>query len=110
MASGYCYGKRIDYVDKQYYANLAEDIYDVNMELWKVVWVGSTPTVLDNYGEQAGVCGLEQTYWDVQNDHVSYVTSFNPAGACLLWDKQVPKRYDDVVRYSTPAGLSMVMR
>ncbi len=110
MAPGYCYGSRVDYVDKQYYRNLAEDIYDVNMQLWKVVWVGLADSNLDNYGEQVGNCGIVETYWDVQNDHVSYVTSFNPAGACLLWDKQIPKRYDDVVRYSTPAGLSMVMR
>lgn len=40
MAGGYCYGKRVDYVDKQYYNNLAEDIYDSNMKLWKVVWTG----------------------------------------------------------------------
>ncbi len=110
MAGGYCYGKRIDYVDKQYYANLAEDIYDANMELWKVVWVGLASTALDNYGSQMGSCGIQETYWDVQNDHVSYVTSFNPAGACELWDKQVPKQFDDVVRYSTPAGLSMILR
>src|SRR6266849_2061605 len=95
---------------EQYYANLAEDIYDANMELWKVVWVGLASTTLDNYGSQMGSCGIQETYWDVQNDHVSYVTSFNPAGACELWDKQVPKQFDDVVRYSTPAGLSMILR
>ncbi len=51
---GYCYGSRVDYVDKQYYGNIAEDIYDSNMKLWKVMWVASTPAQLDNYGEQVG--------------------------------------------------------
>jgi hypothetical protein len=110
MAAGYCYGSRVDYVDKQYYGNVAEDIYDSNMKLWKVMWVGSTPAQLDNYGEQLGVCGIVENYWDVQNDHVSYITSFNPAGACSLWDKQIPPQWNNVTKYATPAGLSQLMR
>ena len=110
LSAGYCYGSRVDYVDKQYYGNIAEDIYDSNMKLWKVMWVASTPTQLDNYGEQLGTCGIVENYWDVQNDHVSYITSFNPAGACSLWDKKVPQQWDNVVKYATPAGLSMLMR
>ena len=110
LAPGYCYGKRIDYVDKQYYVNLAEDLYDSNNKLWKVVWTAGTPAKLDNYGEQPGLGGIVEDYWDVQNDHVSYITSFNPSGAEELWDSQVPKQYDDVTRYSSPAGLQQVER
>jgi hypothetical protein len=110
MAPGYCYGSRIDYVDKQYYGNVAEDIYDSNMKLWKVMWVASTPTQLDNYGEQLGACGIVENYWDVQNDHVSYITSFNPSGACTLWDSKVPAQWNNVTKYATPAGLSTLMR
>jgi len=107
---GYCYGSRVDYVDKQYYGNVAEDIYDSNMKLWKVVWVGSTPAQLDNYGEQLGHCGIVENYWDVQNDHVSYITSFNPSGACSLYDTKVPAQWNNVTKYATPAGLSQLMR
>jgi len=110
MAGGYCYGKRIDYVDKQYYGNIAEDIYDSNMKLWKVVWTGSTPAQLDNYGEQPGACGIVETYWDVQNDHVSYITSFNPGGACSLYDSAVPAEYHNITKYSSPGGLMQIMR
>jgi uncharacterized protein DUF1329 len=112
LAPGYCYGSRVDYVDKQYYGNIAEDIYDSNMKLWKVMWVGSTPTQLDNYGEQLGACGIVENYWDVQNDHVSYITSFNPKspGMCTLWDKQIPAQWNNVTKYATPAGLSQLMR
>jgi hypothetical protein len=49
LASGYCYGSRIMYVDKQYYQTLAEDIYDGNLKLWKVVWIGLAPGPLDTY-------------------------------------------------------------
>jgi hypothetical protein len=109
---GYCYGSRVDYVDKQYYGNLAEDIYDTNMKLWKVMWSAGTPEPLDNYGEQMGVCGIVENYWDVQNDHVSYITNFNPAqpGKCAYWDSQVPKDWNNVTKYATPAGLSQVMQ
>jgi len=110
LAPGYCYGRRIDYVDKQYYGNLAEDLYDSSNKLWKVVWTAGTPGQLDNYGEQPGIGGIVENYWDVQNDHVSYITSFNPTGAKELWDKQVPKQYDDVTRYSTPGGLQQLLR
>jgi hypothetical protein len=110
LAAGYCYSHRIDYVDKQYYANLAEDLYDANNKLWKIVWTASTPGKLDNYGEQPGIGGVVENYWDVQNDHVSYITSFNSSGAKELWDEQVPKEYDDVTKYSTPGGLSQIER
>jgi len=110
MAPGYCYGKRIDYVDKQYYGNVAEDIYDSNMKLWKVVWTAGTPGPLGNYGEQPGFGGIVEVYWDVQNDHVSYITSFNPSGALELWDQHVPVQYNNVTKFSTPGGLMQMMR
>jgi Protein of unknown function (DUF1329) len=112
LSPGYCYGSRVDYVDKQYYGNVAEDIYDTNLKLWKVMWSASTPGPLDNYGEQLGTCGIVENYWDVQNDHVSYITNFNPAqpGKCAYWDSQVPARWNNVAKYATPAGLSELMR
>jgi hypothetical protein len=110
LNAGYCYGSRIDYVDKQYYANLAEDIYDSNMKLWKVVWVGLTPGPIDNYGQQFGQCDIIENYWDVQNDHVSYVESYNPSGNCFTWDSAIPAQYRNVTKYATPAGLSQLMR
>jgi hypothetical protein len=112
LNAGYCYGSRVDYVDKQYYGNVAEDIYDANMKLWKVVWTAGTPGPLDNYGEQPGACGIVENYWDVQNDHVSYITNFNPAqpGKCALWDSKVPPQWNNVQKYATPAGLAQLMR
>jgi hypothetical protein len=110
LAPGYCYGKRVDYVDKQYYGNVAEDIYDSNMKLWKVVWTAGAPAQLDNYGEQSGACGIVEIYWDVQNDHASYISSFNPSGACQLFDSKVPKHYNNVTKFSSPSGLMQLMR
>jgi hypothetical protein len=110
LAPGYCYGKRVMYADKQYFGAIAEDIYDSNMKLWKVVWVASTPANLDSYGSQAGFGGVVETYWDVQNDHVSYITGLNPNGSLELWDKNVPPAYNNVTKFSTPGGLMQLMR
>jgi hypothetical protein len=110
LNAGYCYGSRVDYIDKQYYQNLAEDIYDSNMKLWKVVWVGVSAGTIDNYGEQFGSCGIMENYWDVQNDHVSYIMSYNPSGNCFTWDSAIPQQYRNVTKYATPAGLAQLMR
>ena len=37
LTLGYCYGKRIMYVDKKFAHELWSDLYDVNMKLWKVM-------------------------------------------------------------------------
>jgi hypothetical protein len=71
LAPGYCYGKRIIYADKQYYGVVAEDMYDSNMNLWKVMVTASTPANLGSYGPQLGFGCVVENYWDVQNDHVS---------------------------------------
>jgi hypothetical protein len=52
-----------------------------------------------------GAAGIVETYWDVQNNHVSYVTNFNQTGARTLWDWEIPSQYRNVVKYSTAAGL-----
>jgi hypothetical protein len=107
---GYCYGNRRMYIDKQYYFTLAEDIDDSNMKLWKVVWTGGTPNNYDSYGPQPGFGGIIENYWDVQNDHVSYVFTFNKSGTPIFVDSQVPAAYNNVAKYSTPGGLQQLMR
>jgi Protein of unknown function (DUF1329) len=107
---GYCYGSRVDYIDKQYYTSLAEDIYDSNLKLWKVFLINTDSKPLDNYGEQMWVGGIMAEGWDVQNDHATYGTTANPKGIKIFWDKEIPERYQDLNRYGTPSGLSAVMR
>jgi len=110
LAAGYCYGKRIMYIDKSTYQTLAEDLYDSNNKLWKVVWMGLMPGKFDNYGTQSFGGGIIEVYWDVQNDHVSYVTSVTPDGRSWSVDSEVAPEYNNVAEYSTPGGLMQVMR
>ncbi|MGH7934252.1 MAG: DUF1329 domain-containing protein [Candidatus Binataceae bacterium] len=112
MAPGYCYGKRVMYIDKQYYQTQAEDLYDASGKLWKVVWIGLAPAPIDtgDGGPQMGAGALVEFYWDVQNDHVSYVTSYSQDGNTLVVDGKIPKQYDNLPKYSTPGGLMQLMR
>jgi hypothetical protein len=52
------------YADKQYYGAVAEDVYDTNMKLWKVVWTASAPANLDTYGPQVGFGCVVETDFD----------------------------------------------
>jgi Protein of unknown function (DUF1329) len=112
LAPGYCYGRRVMYIDKQYYQTQAEDLYDASHKLWKVVVVFLTPGLIDTgeNGPQMGAGAIWETYWDIQNEHVSYVTSMSPEGYSLITDDRIPKQYDNVPRYSTPGGLMQLMR
>ena len=65
-AQGYCYGKRIMYVDKFFLHELWTDLYDSNMKLWKVLQLGAAPKVIN--GVETSVIG---SFWagmgDLQN-------------------------------------------
>jgi hypothetical protein len=110
FAAGYCYGSRVDYIDKQYYTSIDEDIYDSGLKLWKIYVLNMTSKPLDNYGDQMWMGGIVGGLWDVQNQHETIGTTANPNGVKISWDREFPDRYRDVIRYGTPGGLSQVMR
>ena len=110
FAAGYCYASRVDYIDKQYYTSMAEDVYDSQLQLWKIYVFSTATKNFDNYGEQMWMGGIASGLWDVQNDHATYGTTANTNGRRIFWDKEMPERYRDITRYGTPAGLATVMR
>jgi hypothetical protein len=113
FAAGYCYGKRVMYTSKYYYAIVSEDLYDANNKLWKIVQTSWGPHV-DCLHPEWGPMGytaagtvLEQ-YWDIQKDHVSHVINAykgkGGAGDCYA------PQYDNIAKYSTSGGLMQIMR
>lgn len=110
LAAGYCYGRRVMYIDKQFYQTMAEDLYDTNNKLWKVVEMGVFPGKVDGKWDEFAQGGIIETYWDVQNQHVSYVTSVGPQGLPFVSGTMVAPQYNNVVKYSTPGGLNQLMR
>jgi hypothetical protein len=109
-ASGYCYGKRILYVDAQFYGPLWEDLYDSKMRLWKVALL--QPIVIDvpRIGPQNSTGAQFSHWWDLQNQHATFVGPFDGHGYNVLINDSVPQQYLDLERYTTPGGLGEVMR
>ncbi len=108
-ANGYCYGKRVIYADRQFAYPLWEELYDSSMKLWKIF--GIFPEKIDVPGVgPVDTAALDvETYWDIQNHHGSFAAE--PAnGRPGYVNAQAPKEYNDDARYTTAAGLNLIMR
>jgi hypothetical protein len=108
-APGYCYGKRIMYVDKYFLHELWTDIYDANMELWKVLSVEGAPKMINGVPSSI-IATLNVSMWDLQNDHETLFFTAEGPGRDIVIDEAVPQQYDDIRRYSTPSGLMQIMQ
>ena len=111
-APGYCYGKRILYIDNHYHTGLWQDLYDSNMKLWKVALL-AVPDAAKVPGVPGGLApGLDGffTMWDVQNDHLTVITGLNEKGEGYQVNSNAPSEYQDLVKYTTPSGLQQIMR
>lgn len=109
-ASGYCYGKRIMYVDKQWYGALWEDLYDEQLRFWKIVFI--QPNVMEVPGlglQNSSGAGLSH-YWDIQNNHATFSGPNDGHGFLVLINDQAPKEMQDVKKYTSPVGLNEIMR
>jgi Protein of unknown function (DUF1329) len=108
-ASGYCYGKRIMYVDKLLLHELWNDLYDPRMELWKVMQLAIAPKMI--HGGESSVIGSRWSgLWDFQNQHATIAFTADGLSRDMVVDEEVPKEYENIARYSTPRGLMTVMR
>ncbi len=110
QSTGYCYGKRIMYVDKQWYGILWQDLYDSQMRLWKISF--SQPIVLNvpGIGLQNSSGAALGHMWDIQHDHATYGGPNDGHGYPVLINENVPDNYQHVSRYTTQGGLLEVMR
>ncbi len=108
--SGYCYGKRIMYVDKQFYAPLWEDLYNADMQLWKVALMSPQAIKVPGIGTVNNAGSFSEDFWDLINHHASYDTSFDDQGHTVLINQQVPDEYNDLEKYSSPSGLNEILR
>lgn len=109
-AEGYCYGKRILYVDKQFFGPLWEDLYDPKMQLWKVALLQQIVTDVPKLGPQNSSGAAYSHWWDLQSHHATFQGPRDGHGYNILVNEQVPSSYLDMERYTTPGGLSAVMR
>ncbi len=110
QAVGYCYGRRVMYIDKQFYAALWLDLYDMKMRLWKVAHLSPQAMEIPGIGMTSNAGSFSEQFWDLINNHATYDTSFDAHGQTVYVNSQVPKAYDDIEKYSSPNGLNEIMR
>ena len=107
--SSYCYGKRIMYVDKSFYSTLWEDLYDKQMNLWKVAGFFLGTAEVPQIGPVNSSGRAVEGIWDLQNNHSS-ILSDPGKGRPFYVNEQAPDEYKDIAKYTTVSGLSQIMR
>jgi hypothetical protein len=109
-ATGYCYGSRMAFIDRENWQPIWMDLYDANLKLWKVGPSIYRPMPLPGTDGDVATGGGgpgdgEYTYWDLQNSHITFDIQ---SGAQI--NENAPKTYDDFARWGTPAGMQQVMQ
>jgi hypothetical protein len=106
-AAGYCYGNRVMYVDSHFSSPLWEELYDSQMKPWKFQMV--VPQRIDVPGVGPAITpGVDVEFmWDIQRQHAS--VAGESAGTVYV-NEQAPAEFQDMPRYTTPAGLNLIMR
>jgi hypothetical protein len=106
--SGYCVGSRIIYEDARNHYALWEDSFDINLKLWKAAWFGQREVKDPAIGFVPGP--VTSSVWDVQNDHMTNVSTQDKFGHDLLPNSAAPAMYQEFDMYSTPGGLAQILR
>jgi hypothetical protein len=107
--SGYCYGKRVMYVDKTTFAPLWEDLYDRDLKLWRIFGLFHRAAEIQGIGPVDTSGSMVWAFWDVENSHATFFIDPG-AGHTLYLNDQAPKEYLDLTRFSSAPGLNQIMR
>ncbi len=107
--AGQCLGKKVVYIDKASFAPLWEELYDQKLEPWRFVGIFPRTMNVPNLGPQLTSNSMVYGFWDVKYSHAT-VFAEPGDGAPYYINEQAPKEYLDLERYTTPSGLSMIMR
>jgi hypothetical protein len=104
-----CYGRRIYYVDSTLYMPLWSENYDQQMK--PVRYHAIFPHTIDvpGIGSVTGSGSDVEIFWNLANQHATFTVEPALDGKHYI-NQQVPARYDDIPRYSTPSGLNLIMR
>ncbi len=109
LSSGYCFAKRVIYVDAATYAPLWEDLYDKKMQPNRSIALFLHTLNIPGIGPQDSSNSMVYGIWDVQTDHA---TVFAEPGddQPFYVNEQTPRDFTDLTRYTTPNGLNLIMR
>ncbi len=112
MQKNYCLGKRIQYLDKETFVPLWNDLYDKQMKLWKMLPYLSPAVPIPHEGVQINSQNMITGIYDVQNDHLTWsITNMN--GQYVKGNEDCRNhmgRDFTTSLYDTVSGLSEIMR
>ncbi|MGH8012553.1 MAG: DUF1329 domain-containing protein [Candidatus Binataceae bacterium] len=107
--AGYCYGSRIMYVDSVYHYAGWLDIFDSALKHWKIQYWGSRAEDVPPLGH-VNTNSVTLAVWDVQNDHATYLSTYDPSGVGPYFNNGAPPQYHNFTRFCSPSGLMQVMQ
>ncbi|HVC43828.1 MAG TPA: DUF1329 domain-containing protein [Candidatus Binataceae bacterium] len=108
-SAGYCYGSRVMYVDSHFHYATWIDIYDSNLALWKMFWLGPRASTVPGVGHVT-VNSVSASVWDVQNEHMTFLSTTDEHGVGPKFNSDAPPEYHDYTKYSSPSGLMEIFR
>ena len=108
--AGYCFGKRILYVDKRTWMQTWCDLYGANMKCWKPFSFQVIKHEVPGVGVAAYTADYLVGIWDEQNNHMSAWIANRPFGTNLECGNLGGVNYTDAKLYSSVAGLSSIMQ
>jgi Protein of unknown function (DUF1329) len=108
-AAGYCYGRRVVYADSNFSSLLWEELDNTQGQPWKILAIFPLRVEVPHVGVINTAALDVEVFWDIRRNHASF--SAEPAnGRPYYINEQAPPEYHDDARYTTPAGLNLIMR
>jgi len=106
LSRGYCYGLRRMYIDPRSWNVQYIDLFDGEKKFWKMAGAFESPHPVPGGGYMFNTQGVNWII-DFQNGHASEAVVGKDAFGV---NEEVPKKYWDVSRYGSPAGLQKIMQ
>lgn len=101
---GYCYSRRIVYLDKETLAFPWTDLFDAHGKFWKFDFVLGYPIKVNDGASLPFGPSVWAIMYDIQNDHMSV------SGPAQLATANDPDSLSQLSVFTTPAGLAQVMK
>ena len=105
-SQGYCYSRRVLYVDKETFLPLAIELYDRQGALFKFITQFWTPLAVPSAGSVLGTNG-PQTGWSI-NFADQHVTIALTQSSC--YNTNCQPQYLDASQYASPEGLMKIVQ
>jgi Protein of unknown function (DUF1329) len=108
-AGGYCYGRRVAYADSHFSSMLWEEMDNMRMQPWKILAIFPRKVDVPEVGAINTAALDVEVFWDIRRKHASFASEPTD-GRPYYINEQAPRDYHDDARYTTPAGLNLIMR